>query len=91
MIGHIALERFMIKMKIYYVKTIAKVLESGLFSLTRKLTILILPALLLSVILLFASVMHGMGSGVLIDNFIKHYQPIFPITIAPMHTLYAIV
>ena len=78
-------------MKNYSARTIAKALENGLFTLMNKLTTLILPALLLGGILLFVLAMHGMDNGVLTDSFIKYYQPISPITIAPIQTHYAIV
>jgi hypothetical protein len=53
--------------------------------------ILTLQVLPLSVMLLFASVILGTGSGVLIDSFFTIFQKTSPASIAPVNTHYVTV
>ena len=86
MIGFIRYEKLLMLKVNSFVKTIAKVLVSGQYSLIKMSTILTPPVLLLSVILLCVLVMHGMGNGVLTDNFLMHLKLIFLDTNVPIIT-----
>jgi len=66
-------------------------LENGQYFLMKMSIILTLQVLPLSVMLLFASVILGTGSGVLIDNFFTIFQKTSPDSIAPVNTHYVTV